>query len=296
MNVVRPLYKLAGLACLISLFTAFSYGQNQIIVLPPIDVGATELAQVNVMSSAVGYVGWTYLANCEATVTFYDASGAVIGNSTKFTLGQKPQVFSAQLPYSSIGATISRPLVTAQIALAAEPYSVSALSPPIPPCTISYSLAAVDFTTGAVRSFSAGQASGTDQVAVGSISPLPCISNAYGCALYLYGDLPSQLLVLPPVTIAPSETLRVAVTSAAAGDKQSVVACKGTIGFYDVTGAPIGAPAVFDVGQKQSINAAELTFATAGGTGLNGVASAQISLTALPLTVAYTGGTSRRVW
>jgi hypothetical protein len=92
MNVFRPLYKLAGLACLISLFTAFSYGQNQTIVLPPIDVGATEFAQVNVMSSEVG---WTYLADCKATVTFYDASGAVIGNSIKFTLGQKAtSVFS----------------------------------------------------------------------------------------------------------------------------------------------------------------------------------------------------------
>ncbi len=68
MNVFRPLYKLAGLACLISLFTAFSYGQNQTIVLPPIDVGATEFAQVNVMSSEVG---WTHLADCKAMVTFY---------------------------------------------------------------------------------------------------------------------------------------------------------------------------------------------------------------------------------
>jgi hypothetical protein len=198
-------------------------------------------------------------------------------------------VFSAQLPYSSIGATSSRAPGDRADCLAADPYSVSALSPPIPQCAVSYSLAAVDFTTGAIRSFSAGQASGTNQVAVGSISSLPCTSSAMECALFLYGDVPSQLLILPPVTIAPSETLRVAVTSAAAGDKESVVACSGTIGFYDVTGAPIGTPAAFNIGQKQSVNAAELTFATAGATGLNGVASAQISLTALPLTVAYTG-------
>ncbi len=109
------------------------------------------------------------------------------------------------------------------------------------------------------------------------------------CALFLYGDVPSQLLILPPVTIAPSEACRRRLRDAAAGDKESVVACSGTIGFYDVTGAPIGTPAAFNIGQKQSVNAAELTFATAGATGLNGVASAQISLTALPLTVAYTG-------
>jgi hypothetical protein len=59
------------------------------IYLPPVNLAATETAQIGIMSSAAGYVGYTFVAGCTASVTFYGADGSPIGTSAGFPLGDR---------------------------------------------------------------------------------------------------------------------------------------------------------------------------------------------------------------
>ena len=64
---------------LVSVFFALASAiaqAGQTIVLPPVDLAISETAQVNIMSSAASYPGWSFVVACQASVTFYGADGS----------------------------------------------------------------------------------------------------------------------------------------------------------------------------------------------------------------------------
>jgi hypothetical protein len=118
---------------------------------PPIGLAASETAQVNIVNTASQSIGGT-APSCTGTITFYNASGGVIGAATSFTIGSG-QIFSATLPYASTGAAGSRTVVRAQIALGVV--TIASLQPP-PACVLSSSLETWDTATGVTHSLIAG--------------------------------------------------------------------------------------------------------------------------------------------
>src|SRR5580700_1946406 len=60
---------------------------------PPIGLAASETAQVNIVNTASQPIGGP-APSCTGTITFYNASGAIIGAATSFAVGSG-QIFSA---------------------------------------------------------------------------------------------------------------------------------------------------------------------------------------------------------
>jgi hypothetical protein len=120
---------------------------------PPVGLAAGETAQVNIVNTAFPSTGGTS-PSCTGTITFYNASGSMIGTATSFTVGSG-QIFSATLPYASTGAAGSRTVFRAQIALA--PVTIASLQPPAL-CALSSSLETYDTATGVTHSLIAGLA------------------------------------------------------------------------------------------------------------------------------------------
>src|SRR5580704_10595143 len=79
-----------------------AYGQSpEKIFLPPVNLAASETAEVQITSSAAAYVGDDFVANCNAVVTFFGADGSALGTASNFAVGDTRQIFSAELPYAS---------------------------------------------------------------------------------------------------------------------------------------------------------------------------------------------------
>ena len=148
-----------------------------------------------------------------------------------------------------------------------------------------FSFLTADAATGVARQMVAGETAATLS-AIGSVALLPCIDAGIVCSLR-YEYVPSQLIVLPPVTLASSESVQVAVTSSAETHPESPQDCNGSIAFYGPDGAAIGAPTAFSVNQSPTIFLASLPYAAAGQKALTSLVSAQIALTANPITVPY---------
>jgi hypothetical protein len=123
---------------------------------PPIGLAASETAQVNVANTATQSVGGT-APSCTGTITFYNASGAIIGAATSFTVGSG-QIFSATLPYASTGAAGSRTVFRVAIALTSLVAQFGIQSSGPPPCALSSSLETYDTATGVTHLVIAGLA------------------------------------------------------------------------------------------------------------------------------------------
>jgi hypothetical protein len=240
-----------------------AYGQNpETILLPPVSLAATETAQALIMSSAAAYVGDTFVTNCNAAVTFYGADGSVLGTATDFTVTGSRQIFSAELPYASTGAS-SVTAISAQIALTPMSFVASIFTPPIPPCAVAFSLLTYDTATGVTHAVVTGwaaQGTGTTfATGVGAVSVIPAV-----------GQKPAPNIVLPPVGLGATETAAVNIEETAAPATPTGVepACNGSVAFYDAAGSIIGASTNFTLGARQ-ISSVKLPYASIGTAGAN---------------------------
>jgi hypothetical protein len=295
--MIRVESTFSAIACI--LFAAGgAHGQESAtVVLPPVGLTAAEMAQVSIMSAASDYPGWTFTNECHASITFYGADGSTLGTPTTFTIGEVPQIFSAQLPYALIGAAGAIAFVSAQIVLTVEGGGYSALSTPIPLCASLFSLSTHDIATGVTHAFTAGELGfGTE---VGSVQVMPCTYMPSSSCSSAYTHVPSQVITLPPVSLVASETVEVGVVSSAAGYSTSPDICgTSTIAFYRADGSAIGSATTFKAGNTPQIFSAQLRYADAGATAVQrhradsasapiAAISAQIALNATPGPVAY---------
>jgi hypothetical protein len=122
---------------------------------PPVGLASSETAQVNVVNTAVAPSANPAFSStppsCSGTITFYNSSGAMIG-AANFTIASG-QIFSATLPYASIGASSLREVIRVAVALSAM--TVATLQPPAA-CTLASSLETYDTATGVTHTFVAG--------------------------------------------------------------------------------------------------------------------------------------------
>jgi hypothetical protein len=143
----------------------------QTVVLPPVNLAATETARIRIMSSAAGYPGNAFVTNCKASLTFYGADGSPLGAATNFSIGNSGQIFSVELPYASTGANGLNTAVSAQITLAPDPFTASTLAPPIPPCAVAFSLETYDTQTGITHAFVSGKAAKGEETTTSRLVP-----------------------------------------------------------------------------------------------------------------------------
>ena len=123
---------------------------------PPIGIGTTETAQVILINTATGFTAGgastsTSAApspSCNGSVAFYNASGAIIGSATSFTL-TSGQIAQVSIPYASTSSASVRELIRAVV-------SLNIAFPPAAPCALSYSLATFDIATGATHAIVSG--------------------------------------------------------------------------------------------------------------------------------------------
>ncbi len=115
--------------------------------LPPVGLAVTDTIQVNVTNIATATTNGT-AASCTGSVAFYNASGAIIGTATAFTLGSG-QISSIKLPYASAGASGSRAVVRPVI-------NATGTQPSATPCSLQYSVETYDSATGVTHVFAAG--------------------------------------------------------------------------------------------------------------------------------------------
>jgi hypothetical protein len=135
-------------------------------VLPPVGLVASETVQVNVAdTSATAYKSSGALTPCSGYVSFYDASGSIIGAAATFTI-VGGQIFSVALPYASVGAAGLRAEIRAEVVLtAAAPQGFAWAGPrelpSIPLCVLGSSIETYDSTTGVTHAFASVSAAQT---------------------------------------------------------------------------------------------------------------------------------------
>ncbi len=263
------------LFALLLLARGVCHAQPQIIYLPPLNLAATETAELGITSSAAGYVGGAFLTTCDAAVTFYGADGSAIRAASNFTVGDDRQIFSAALPYAATGAGGSFTVVSAQIGLTAKGGVFDVLAPPIPPCAVDFALETFDTATGVTHAFLPGWAAqGTTTTArIGEVS-VPAVPQP---------DSP-QNIILPPLGFGPTETAQVTLVNTA----PSSPGCDGSVSFYDMAGDLLGKAASFTLGTGQN-SSVKLPYASIGAAGSSTLIRAEIAL-ALPMTVSIFSG------
>jgi hypothetical protein len=120
--------------------TTYTTTQN----FPPIGLASTETAQINAVNVAPASGGGT-AASCTGSISFLNASGAVIGTATSYTLGTN-QLKSVSLPFASVSASAGRveirPVVTQ-----------TGTAPSNVPCQLLISIETYDTTTGVTHAY-----------------------------------------------------------------------------------------------------------------------------------------------
>jgi hypothetical protein len=121
--------------------------------LPPVGIGTTETVQVILTNTATNSSATPAAANepapsCTGSVAFYNATGAIIGAATTFTL-TSGQISEVSLPYASAASASVRELIRAVV-------SLTTTFPGAAPCALSYSLATFDTATGETHAIVTG--------------------------------------------------------------------------------------------------------------------------------------------
>ena len=165
----RIIWMLTGHACLLAAI-AFAQAPTPLppitapvsltrsYVFLPVGLAPTETAQVNVVNTAqVPATTTTAVSSCTGTISFLNASGAVIGKPTPFTV-TAGQVFSASLPYGSAGVTGgARPEIRGEVQVTPTATTTTTTPPTFAPaCSLSYSFETFDTGTGVTHVFIAG--------------------------------------------------------------------------------------------------------------------------------------------
>jgi hypothetical protein len=115
---------------------------------------------------------------------------------------------------------------------------------------------------------------------------LSCIVGIWCVAIAAYGQVPTWTVVLPPVSLAATETAETNILSSAAsyaGDA-FVTTCQASVTFYGADGSALGPATTFTVGNTRQIFSAELPYALTGAKASRTVVSSQITLTPNPST------------
>jgi hypothetical protein len=108
-------------------------------VFPPVGIGSTETMRISVTNIAQTPSGSTG-ATCAGTITFTNASGAVIGTAASFSVGTG-QISSVDLPFSKAAAGGTRVEVVGSV-------QNTITVPSKAPCSLVFSLETYDDTTG----------------------------------------------------------------------------------------------------------------------------------------------------
>ncbi|HLK64104.1 MAG TPA: hypothetical protein VKU19_11730 [Bryobacteraceae bacterium] len=95
--------------------TSSSNTVTRSLTSPPIGLGSSETAQVNVVNTASNSSSGT-AASCTGSISFVNASGTTIGTASTFTV-TTGQISAATLPFSRVGATGVRTEVRAVVSL-----------------------------------------------------------------------------------------------------------------------------------------------------------------------------------
>jgi hypothetical protein len=150
MSIRRLVLTFAALGAICSAFGQSTTTRD--FNLPPVGLGATETAEVNVANFAANASDGT-AASCTGSISFLNASGATIGSATSFTV-TAGQIFSARLPFSGAGSSGTRTVIHGVVAL------TLATTSPRPPCALAVSLATFDTSSGATHALVTSGAGG----------------------------------------------------------------------------------------------------------------------------------------
>jgi hypothetical protein len=124
---------------------------SRTVNLPVVGLASSETAQVNVINLASSFMAATgavpsegTTASCTGGITFYNASGNIIGSSASFTIGSG-QIFSATLPYSEISTSSTsasgRTSIRAVVAITGTNTAAT-------PCSLASNVETFDTATG----------------------------------------------------------------------------------------------------------------------------------------------------
>jgi len=142
----RKLLTIIGVACWAAVSvvaqTATTYTQTS--NLPPFGLGSTETARINLTNVATAPSTGT-AASCTGSVSFVNATGAVIGAAASFTIASGA-TSSFSLPFASAGLTGIRGEVRGVIAVTRSSSSHA-------PCSLLISLETFDTSSGATHLF-----------------------------------------------------------------------------------------------------------------------------------------------
>ena len=141
---IRKLVVTSFLAAALAV-SAFAQGSTststttQNFLFPPVGLGSTETAQVNVVNIASASSGGT-AASCTGSISFASSTGAVIGKATAFTVGTG-QIASVSLPFGTSGFAATRGEFVATLTL-------TVTRPSTAPCSLVFSLESFATATG----------------------------------------------------------------------------------------------------------------------------------------------------
>lgn len=128
-----------------SAFAQTTFTRTTSYAFPVVGLGSTESIGVNLSNMAANPTSGT-ASSCTGSVTFANASGAVIGTATTFTLAANAAT-SINLTSSSAGISGTRGLIHATVAST----TTSGV-----PCQLSFSLNTFDTSSGATHIFLPG--------------------------------------------------------------------------------------------------------------------------------------------
>ena len=114
------------------------------LTFPPVGLGSTETAEVNVVNVASNSSNGT-AASCAGSISFLNASGTTIASATTQFTVTSGQIFSAHLPFANSGGTAPRTAIRGSAQL------TSPTGNPHPPCDLQVSMATYDTSTGATH-------------------------------------------------------------------------------------------------------------------------------------------------
>ena len=142
---IRSFTGTSFLAAALAAASAFAQGTTSTttttrnFIFPPVGLGSTETAQVNVVNIATASSRGT-AASCTGSISFANASGAVIGKATIFTVGSN-QIVSVSLPFGISGLAGTHGEILASV-------SQTVTFPSSAPCSLVFSLETFATATG----------------------------------------------------------------------------------------------------------------------------------------------------
>ena len=263
----------------------------QTIAFPPISLGPGEVARVDIVDSAAAYPGWTFITPCDIDISLRGVqSGQQVQKTLKLT--NTGQISTFDVPFLALSSGSSPAIVSASISATPEATLFNVTSPPIPPCAMTFSLEVYDaqlLTTHAIVIGQAGQ--GTEIASsMGTIDVLPCLDGPTLCELqFAFERTPTQTAVIPPIGLAPNESIEIDVAPMPASAGGAPLAtCTAAVAFYSDTGLAVGPRGLFTLSAETPPAAA---FLAAPSTASRSTIAAQLSLTPVQFTTSYPAST-----